>query len=136
MWNFQWQDKKRLPFNTGDCLVEVTAWAGLTVLWYITVIDILLFLVMLCLIYLLTFWCIFGDNNQHLKYNISFEDIWNRTKDICLSQWFIMLQVCIWLHCIWTNEEKSKPSCSSCWMEAGFENDLFRTNFVCYLIIE
>jgi hypothetical protein len=48
---------------------------------------------MLCLIYLLTFLCIFGDNNQHLKYNISFEDIWNRTKDICLSQWFIMLQV-------------------------------------------
>jgi hypothetical protein len=23
--------KKRWPFNTGDCLIEVTAWAGLTV---------------------------------------------------------------------------------------------------------
>ena len=24
--------RKRWPFNTGDCLIEVTAWAGLTVL--------------------------------------------------------------------------------------------------------
>ena len=23
--------RKRWPFNTGDCLIEVTAWAGLTV---------------------------------------------------------------------------------------------------------
>ena len=23
--------RKRLPFNTGDCLKEVTAWAGMTV---------------------------------------------------------------------------------------------------------
>jgi len=29
-------------------------------------------------------------------------------------------------------KKKSKPS--SCWMDAGFENDLFRTDFVCYLI--
>jgi hypothetical protein len=28
-----WQDKKkpRWPFNTGDCFIEVTTWAGLTV---------------------------------------------------------------------------------------------------------
>jgi len=25
------QDKKRWPFNTGDCLIEVTTWAGFTV---------------------------------------------------------------------------------------------------------
>jgi len=24
--------RKRWPFNTGDCLIEVTTWAGLTVL--------------------------------------------------------------------------------------------------------
>ena len=23
------------PFNTGDCLIEVTAWAGLTFIWRI-----------------------------------------------------------------------------------------------------
>jgi hypothetical protein len=32
IWNFLWQDKKSWPFNTGDCLIEVTAWAGLTVI--------------------------------------------------------------------------------------------------------
>jgi hypothetical protein len=25
------QDKKMLPLNTGDCLIEVTSWAGLTI---------------------------------------------------------------------------------------------------------
>jgi hypothetical protein len=25
IWNFLWQDKKILPLNTGDCLIEVTA---------------------------------------------------------------------------------------------------------------
>jgi hypothetical protein len=29
-WNVLGQDKKRLPLNTCDCLIEVTAWAGLT----------------------------------------------------------------------------------------------------------
>ena len=28
---FVWQDKKKWPLNTGDCLIEVTAWAGLIV---------------------------------------------------------------------------------------------------------
>jgi hypothetical protein len=28
--------RKRWPFNTGDCLIEVTAWAGLTLLYQIT----------------------------------------------------------------------------------------------------
>jgi hypothetical protein len=32
MWNFLWLDKKKWPFNTGDCLIEVTTWAGLTVI--------------------------------------------------------------------------------------------------------
>ena len=27
---FLWQDKKKVTFNTGDCLIEVTAWASLT----------------------------------------------------------------------------------------------------------
>ena len=27
IWNVLWQDKKRWPFNTGDCLIEVTTWA-------------------------------------------------------------------------------------------------------------
>jgi hypothetical protein len=26
----KWQKKKKLPFNTGDCLIEVTTLAGLT----------------------------------------------------------------------------------------------------------
>jgi hypothetical protein len=30
IWNYLRQDKKRWPFNTVDCLIEVTAWAGLT----------------------------------------------------------------------------------------------------------
>jgi hypothetical protein len=32
---FYHRTRKRWPFNTGDCLIEVTAWAGLTVfgLW-------------------------------------------------------------------------------------------------------
>ena len=34
IWNFSWQDKKRWPFNTGDCLIEVTEWAGLTITIY------------------------------------------------------------------------------------------------------
>jgi hypothetical protein len=32
MWNFLWQDKKRWPLNAGDCLIEVTLWASLTVI--------------------------------------------------------------------------------------------------------
>jgi hypothetical protein len=32
IWNILWQDKKRWPFNTGDCLIEVTAGACLTVI--------------------------------------------------------------------------------------------------------
>jgi hypothetical protein len=33
--NFLWQDKKRWPFNTCDCLIEVTACAGMTTwTWY------------------------------------------------------------------------------------------------------
>jgi hypothetical protein len=30
--NFLWQDKKMWPFDTDDCLIEVTTWAGLTAL--------------------------------------------------------------------------------------------------------
>jgi len=30
IWNFLWQDTKSWPFNTGDCLIEVTSWEGLT----------------------------------------------------------------------------------------------------------
>jgi hypothetical protein len=29
-WNFLWQDKKMWPFNTSDCLIEVTSLTGLT----------------------------------------------------------------------------------------------------------
>ena len=25
------------PFDTGDCLIEVTAWAGLTIIWYMII---------------------------------------------------------------------------------------------------
>jgi hypothetical protein len=31
IWNVLWKNKKRWPLNTGDCLIEVTACAGLTV---------------------------------------------------------------------------------------------------------
>ena len=29
--NFYYSTRKKRPFNTGDCLTEVTTWAGLTV---------------------------------------------------------------------------------------------------------
>jgi hypothetical protein len=32
IWNFLWQDKKMWPLNTGDCLIEMTPWAGFTVI--------------------------------------------------------------------------------------------------------
>jgi hypothetical protein len=32
IWSFLWQNKKWWPLNTGDCLIEVTTWTGLTVL--------------------------------------------------------------------------------------------------------
>jgi hypothetical protein len=34
--NFSMTARKKLHFNTGDCLIEVTAWAVLTVspIWY------------------------------------------------------------------------------------------------------
>ena len=32
--------RKRWPFNTGDCLIEVTSWAGLTCINFITDVDI------------------------------------------------------------------------------------------------
>jgi hypothetical protein len=32
IWNCLLLDKKNVTFNTGDCLIEVTAWAGMTVL--------------------------------------------------------------------------------------------------------
>ena len=31
IWIFLWQDKKKLSLNTGDCFIEVTTLAGLTV---------------------------------------------------------------------------------------------------------
>jgi hypothetical protein len=31
IWNVTWQGKKRWPLNTDDCLIEVTACAGLTI---------------------------------------------------------------------------------------------------------
>ena len=31
IWNFLWEDRKRWPVNTGDCLIEVTARTCLTV---------------------------------------------------------------------------------------------------------
>ena len=31
--------RKKWPFNTGDCLIEVTAWAGLTVYKYLYTED-------------------------------------------------------------------------------------------------
>jgi hypothetical protein len=30
IWNFLWQDKKKVTLNTDDCLIEVNAWADLT----------------------------------------------------------------------------------------------------------
>ena len=33
IWNIQKRTSKWWPFNTCDCLIEVTAWAGLTILW-------------------------------------------------------------------------------------------------------
>jgi len=32
IWRFIWQDKKRGPLDTGDCLIEVTTWTYLTVI--------------------------------------------------------------------------------------------------------
>jgi hypothetical protein len=35
IWNLYDRTRKGWLFNTGDCLIEVTAWAGLTVSTYI-----------------------------------------------------------------------------------------------------
>jgi hypothetical protein len=32
--NFSMTEQEKWPFNTGDCSIEVTAWAGLTVYKY------------------------------------------------------------------------------------------------------
>jgi hypothetical protein len=39
MQSFLRQDKKRRPFNTNDCLIEVTAWGGSTADIYIQYIQ-------------------------------------------------------------------------------------------------